>query len=342
MSSFYNLSPQQQSLLLQQLVEKALRHWSFGACGIELVKYRENAVFKVTTGTGERYAMRIHRPGYHSRAALRSELQWMEALRRDGIPVPRVIPALDGRLSVAESVESIPEARDIDVFAWIDGTPLGSAEIGLNQAPGDIQPLYFSLGKSAARLHNHSSRWTPPEGFERHAWDTEGLVGESPFWGRFWELELLDEGQKKLLQEVRQRVWHELEGYDRSPSRYSMIHADFVPDNLMVDGKDIRLIDFDDAGFGWHMFELATALYFIQEDDYYPAAKRALVDGYRSERALPEEDLARLDLFLTARGCTYLGWIRSRQETETARELATDLIGRACRQAERFMSLSKA
>ena len=32
----------------------------------------------------------------------------------------------------------------------------------------------------------------------------------------------------------------------------------------MVQGDRIKLIDFDDAGFGWHLFELATALYFIR------------------------------------------------------------------------------
>ena len=39
-----------------------------------------------------------------------------------------------------------------------------------------------------------------------------------------------------------------------------MIHADLVPENVLVDGDSIRLIDFDDAGFGWHHFEIATAL----------------------------------------------------------------------------------
>ena len=29
---------------------------------------------------------------------------------------------------------------------------------------------------------------------------------------------------------------------------YSMIDADFAAENIMVDGDDVRLIDFDDAG----------------------------------------------------------------------------------------------
>ena len=66
-----------------------------------------------------------------------------------------------------------------------------------------------------------------------------------------------------------------------------MIHADFVAENLMVDGDSVRLIDFDDAGFGWHLFELATALYFEMEEEHYPDAYRALIEGYREYRTLP-------------------------------------------------------
>lgn len=337
MTPFYQITPEEQSERLLEMAQTSLRHWAMEDSNLQLVKYRENAVFKVTTAGGQRYALRIHRPGYHSRAALRSELQWMEALLESGIPVPQVIPAEDGRLLVSEQVESVPEPRDIDLFAWIDGAPLGSVEQGLGDNADQITDIYTAIGSTAAQLHNHASQWAIPEGFERHAWDRDGLVGEYPFWGRFWDLELLDDSQRQLMIDVRDRIARDLREYDRSNQRYGMIHADFVPENLITDNGKVRLIDFDDAGFGWHMFELATALYFIREESYFPVAHKALIDGYRANRHLSEEDLGYLDLFLAARGCTYLGWIQSRQETETARDLAPELIQRACLQAQRFL-----
>ncbi len=336
--SFDALTPEQQSEYLLDLAYKSLRHWDLEGSELSLVKYRENAVYKVDAQDGERYALRIHRHGYHSDNSLRSELEWMSALNESGIAVPQVLPATDGRLLVSETTHSIVEPRKIDLFAWIDGKPLGSDSEGLGENADRVAELYTDLGRSAAELHNQSSEWELPAGFERHAWDHDGLVGEEPFWGRFWELELLDPSQQALLEQVRDRLSDELSRYDRSPQRYSLIHADFVPENLMLDQSGLRLIDFDDAGFGWHLFELATALYFIQEESYYPTARQALIDGYREKRTLSDEDLELLELFLTARGCTYLGWIRSRQETDTARELAPDLIRRACQQAERFLS----
>ena len=121
---------------------------------------------------------------------------------------------------------------------------------------------------------------------------------------------------------------------------YSMIHADFVAENLMVDGDSVRLIDFDDAGYGWHLFELATVLYFEMEEDFYPEAFQALIAGYREQRELPDSQLQHLPLFLLARGFTYLGWIHTRAETRTAKELAPMLTRRACGLAREYLGLS--
>lgn len=338
MIDFYQQTPEAQVEKLILLGQKALHHWTSEEAEISLIKYRENAVFKVELASGQRYALRMHRPGYHSDAALKAELQWMDALNQYGIAVPEVIPASNGHFLIVESHPDIPEPRQIDLFAWIEGEQLGSEEEGLGKDVESVHDIYFQVGQIAAGLHNQTSQWRAPEGFERHAWDDEGLVGEEPFWGRFWELELLTSEQKALLVEARKAVQQQLAEYDRSSQRYGLIHADFVLENLMTEGDKVRLIDFDDAGYGWHMFELATALYFIQEEPAYETAKQALIEGYRSTRPLADSDLEKLELFLAARSFTYLGWIRSRQETETARELAPDLIRRACKQAKQFLA----
>lgn len=338
-ADFYQLTPDQQSQRLAAMARHALSHWQISADNISLIKYRENAVFSVHTSNGERYALRIHRPGYHDDDALRSELQWMAALADSGVQVPEVIPTTDQQLMVTVHVPEIPEARQIDLFAWVDGQPLGSIEQGLNHDPVQVAKIYHAIGTTAARLHNQASEWSLPTGFKRHAWDLDGLVGEAPFWGRFWELESLAPEQQQLLEQARDKARDDLAKLEKTPLNYGLIHADFVPENLMTDGENIRLLDFDDAGFGWHLFELATALYFIQEEPCYDTAKTALLWGYHEQRPLELEDLVHLELFLTLRGFTYLGWIRSRQETETAQEMTPDLIRRACRQAERYLAL---
>jgi Ser/Thr protein kinase RdoA (MazF antagonist) len=189
----------------------------------------------------------------------------------------------------------------------------------------------------AARIHLHSTDWQQPDEFVRHAWDEEGLIGANPFWGRFWELDQLSDEQQDLLQQARRLARRDLREYGRHLGNFSMIHADLVPENLLIEGPQLRLIDFDDAGFGWHMFELATALYFCLDDPRYEQIKAALLEGYHAVKPLTEADRQTLALFLMLRGTTYLGWIHTRQGTPTAVEMAPMLIERACKLAREYL-----
>jgi len=341
MTTYESLSQEQQRTHLQQLASNALQAWQLEAKLLELIKYRENAVYRVLTDDNRQFALRIHRPGYHTDAALRSELQWMFALAKDGIEVPEIIPTPDGQLFVKASAEGDPQPRQVDLFAWVEGQELGSVENGLGNDPQAIHQIYHTIGQKAAQLHNHACRWSLPTDFQRHAWDLEGLVGEQPFWGRFWALEALTDQQRELINDARETIRAELEAYDQTADNYSLIHADFVPENLLVDGEHVRLLDFDDAGFGWHLFELATALYFIQDEPHYEVAKAALIAGYREFRPLPDSELQYLPLFLAARAFTYLGWVQSRWETETAKALTPMLVQLACETAERYLMHSR-
>mgnify|MGYP001145899713 FL=1 len=130
----------------------------------------------------------------------------------------------------------------------------------------------------------------------------------------------------------------DLRRYGRSLGNFGMIHADLVPENLLLEGGELQLIDFDDAGFGWHMFELATALYFCLDDPRLAQIQAALLAGYDSVKPLSAADRAALPLFLALRGTTYLGWVHTRRNSETARELAPMLIERACTLAAAYLA----
>jgi Ser/Thr protein kinase RdoA (MazF antagonist) len=337
MPGFYELTPAEQAERVAELARSSLSFWGLEAQELVLLKYRENAVFRVTADDRRRYAIRVHRAGYHSDAELRSELQWMRALSTDGFDVPELVLTRDGELFQVASHPGVPEPRQLDLFEWIEGRQLGSVETGVEADAAMLAPTFRTIGVLAARLHNHSERWQPPPGFTRHAWDLEGLVGERPLWGRFWELAALSEPQRALMVRARRRVRDELSRLERSPRNYGLIHADFAPENLMVDGSRVRLIDFDDAGYGWHLFEIATTLYFHIGQPYFEAIERATIEGYRSERELTAADEALLPLFYTARGTTYLGWVHTRSETETAQELTPMLVELSCGVTRRYL-----
>ena len=181
-------SPPTSVASLERLALLALDSWGKQAREIQLVKMRENAVFRVVDAQGSVFALRVHREGYHDDDALGAELRWMAALRQDGIEVPTVVPAENGRLFVKARSAECPGERQVDLFEWIDGRALGTSEAGLRGDLGDIFGTYRTVGRLAASLHDHTANWSLPAGFRRHHWDLDGLVGERPVWGRFWDL----------------------------------------------------------------------------------------------------------------------------------------------------------
>jgi Ser/Thr protein kinase RdoA (MazF antagonist) len=336
MTDFFDIDIESQAQRLEAAGHAALQRWNLTDCDLHLIKYRENAVFRVEHD-GVRRALRLHRYGYHSDAELLSELQWMQALDDVGITVPTVVPAASGELFVTHAADDLPGDIQVDLFEWIDGEQLGSVEEGIADE-ASVTATYRTIGELAAKVHNQAVSWELPQGFVRHAWDAEGLAGEQPFWGRFWEIAAASASETDLLVRGRDALFGELSQLAKSPGTYSMIHADFALENIMVEGDQLRLIDFDDAGFGWHLFELATSLYFILGESYFEQAKDTLIEGYRAHRQLSDEQLELLPLFFLARGFTYIGWVHTRHETETARELTPMLLTAACELAEDYLS----
>ncbi|MEK7266066.1 MAG: phosphotransferase [Pseudomonadota bacterium] len=337
MTDFYALTDEEQARRLTDLAVAALAAWEGDFDEPQLIKYRENAVFSVRRRDGVRAALRVHRHGYHSDAALHSEHFWMSELAKAGIEVPVVLPPRDGGSFVHVGIADVPEVRQVDMLGWLSGAPIGSAEEGLDDAGAGNEELYFKAGQLAAKLHGLNSKMAWPPAFTRHSWNANGLIGENPLWGRFWDLADLSPAERDALLKARAKAAVDLAGFSISTDRYGMIHADFVPENLMNDGGLLKLLDFDDCGFGWYMFELATALYFIIDDTNFAALKGALFEGYRAVRPLSADDEAVLPLFLFLRGTTYLGWIQTRPETQTARELGPILIARTCRLAADYL-----
>lgn len=316
---FVSLSNDQQVAALAGLARTALAAWDLGPARLELVKYRENAVFLVTAAEGERTILRVHRPRYRSDDQIRSELAWMSALEADGIATPQAIAARDGNLVVTAAAEGVPEPRQCDLMRWVAGNPPGTLEAGVEASDEEVCALYREVGSLAARLQQHAASWERPPWFSRPSWDVASLVGESPTFGRFWGLDAIAADQMPILLAARDRVRQRLAGLGPADV---LIHGDLVPDNILIDGATTRVIDFDDFGWSWPGFEMATSLFPLQVSGGFEAGLEGYLAGYREIGAFPQRDLELLPDLLMARSLSYLGWPVGRPEIESARQLA--------------------
>ncbi len=307
----------------------ALALWGLDGAQCSLAAQRENQVFKVEAEQGA-FALRFHRPGYRNDRELASELAWTRALAVAGIGVPGVVPSASGQL-----LEHLG-GWQVDLLHWLDGVPMGQSNRMLERP--DKPLIYSRLGEVMARLHSVSDTWQPPGNFERWAWDRAGLVGAAPLWDRFWDNPALDSSDKSLFTQFREVASRTLAA-QAGGLDYGLIHADLVRENVMIWGQGeslaVALIDFDDGGYGYRLFDLATALLKIVSEPDFQDSKQALISGYLSVRDL---DLTALPLFMALRATTYVGWIRARLDEPGARERQTRFIAAARRQVQAYLA----
>jgi Ser/Thr protein kinase RdoA (MazF antagonist) len=194
------------------------------------------------------------------------------------------------------------------------------------------------LGTLLAQLHDLSDRWTPPPGFTRPRWDRAGLLGATPLWGPFWDNPDLTPDQRTLMLDARTRADAHLARIELGLD-FGLIHADALTENTMVHDGQLALIDFDDGGWGFRDFELATVLMRQLYAPDYPALREALLDGYATRRKV---DPATLDLFILLRALTYPGWIIPRMHEPGGRERSTRAIATALPLIHAYMRESHA
>jgi Ser/Thr protein kinase RdoA (MazF antagonist) len=272
--------------------DEAARHWDGRIT--RLIRDRENQVFEMATPTG-RAALRLHRAGYQAPAAIQSELWWCAELAAAGLPVPAALPAHDGSLLLPLS-----DGRHASAVAWMEGEALGEADKPNLRPLAEALGLYQSLGALLDRVHGATDRLTLPPGFERPRWDLEGLVGDAPLWGRFWEHPVASPDQRAVLIRARDALRERLGG------RMGLIHADVLRENVLVNGRSLSLIDFDDSGFGFRLHDLGTALVQTVQHPEHPLLRDALMDGYGTT------DTAMVEAFTLARTLASVGWTMPR------------------------------
>lgn len=294
---------------------------------LELLKNRENFVFslrEVRAGAAASaapadYVLRVHRQGYHSDAELGCELDFVHALHTEGVAVPDFVTASDGRGFQVVGQGHPAGAHQVDLQLLLDNHGgFGDERTGVD-GTANIDPADFhELGRLAAEVHNATERSGYTMAVPRDDWDLDGLVGQSPAWGDPLRLTELQGAEREVVTAAIARIRSDLRAYGTPAHRFGPIHSDLTPENVLRTPSGLVLIDFDDFAAGWHLFDLATAIYFYTPHPRAAEYRAALFAGYESLRPLDAADHEVFPAILLARGLTYLGWASDRRGEPTA------------------------
>lgn len=315
---------------LQVLAERAAKRYGLSSdCTLKLINVSENATYRVENGSGQKWALRVHRERYHSRTGIASELAWLSALRENaGVTTPTAVRGLDGEFIQTVAVEGLVNPRNVVLFQWEDGAEPAQTDIA----------GFEMLGETAARMHAHVRKWQRPPWFERFSWDFETSLGSRPHWGDWKNGMGMTPEALAAITETVALIKQRLENFGQSPDRFNLVHGDMRLANLLMDGPTVKVIDFDDCGFSWLLYDCATTVSFFEHTPEVPELLKAWVRGYRRIGALSEAEENEIATFVMLRRLLLVAWIGSHSETELAKSMGVEYTATSIPLCEQYLS----
>lgn len=301
----------------------------------KLIVLSENATYMIKNKkTGEKDGvMRVSRPGYHTLSELNSEMAWLKQIN-DYTPliVANPIPGLNG-----ESVQQVKGPDGKIYFCVICDFLSGNAPDENNEEQMVKQFKY--LGATTAYLHRQTEIWNGTKKIDRIDWTFDNIIGATPKWGDWRDFPDMTQEAKTYLEDIVRIIQKRLKRYGKNENNYGLIHADLRLANLLIEGDQIKVIDFDDCGFGWHLHDLASALSFIETKPIVPKLVNAWLSGYKSVLPFTDTDFEEIDTFIMMRRLQLTAWLGSHQQSGPVAELSVGWMNGTMELAERYKRL---
>ena len=324
--------PQDQNQILEKLAYQSHLHYDLPQNStIQLLNLSENATFLISNPRANfKSILRIHRPGYHSDQAIESEIHWLLDLQNhDHITIAKPIPGRNGKYLQILSIPDPPETRRAVMFEFLPGKEPDANDLN----------SFEKLGTVTAHLHLHAQSWDKAPSINRHTWDLHTMFfSEKPTWGRWQDGLGVTAERGSILARLADKIAAEISNYGKNNNNFGLIHADLRLANLLLDGENVKVIDFDDCGFSWYLYDLATALSFIEDQPQIPQLISAWLKGYEKIKPLHREEKEIIPFLIMARRLLLLAWVGSHQEAPFPRQLGEGFTISTCRLAEKFLN----
>lgn len=269
--AFADLSIEQQVETMLPLARQIIDGFDLGACELESINHEFNSTFKVTASSGERFALRINVNSKRTLPNLRAEIFWVVQLATvAGLTVPVPIKNRSGEYISTAWHPMLERNLHAVLFSWLEGEELGDEP---------TEEMMRAAGRAMARMHAAAQDIRLPE-------SASLPIVDDVFWDNGDSIEpsdLVTTEEKAIIAKAVEKI----EAITRdlySRNRPQLIHADIHPWNVMWQGSDVAIFDFDDCVIGLPVQDIAVTLYYNDTDEQ----DAAFLAGYQELAPLPE------------------------------------------------------
>jgi Ser/Thr protein kinase RdoA (MazF antagonist) len=163
------------------------------------------------------------------------------------------------------------------------------------------------------------------------------MVGQHCYWGPWRAAIGLDTAGVKTLERAIEHIRDRIGHFGTGPRRFGLVHADLRLANLLAHEDRLHIIDFDDCGFSWFLYDFATAVSFMEHEALVPDLLTAWLAGYGRIAALPNEERGEIPTFVVLRRILLTAWLASHAEIPFARRFGVAYTAGTVTLAEEFL-----
>ena len=261
----------------------------------KMLRTQDNDHYKVTTGDGQKFVARVYQ--FDSRLGRQEsdylyEVDWLNFLHQEGLPVSYPIPRADGGL--LSSLNAPEGLRYYALFSLAPGRPMSVKS----------EEQLFAMGREMARIHLASNDYEVK--YERQPMNLEFLVDKpieyiKQYWDedRASDLEILMISAEEAKQEIEDLIANE----QYTPDGWGPIGGDFHNGSVFFSNDNQpTFFNFDLCGMGWRAYDIAVFLFntnLIHSSS--SDLSEAFFAGYYSQRQLSDNEHAAIAPFITIR-----------------------------------------
>lgn len=213
--------------------------------------------------------------------------------------------------NLVKVLERIPKSVTLPIFRFAAGAyaRIGAWSAHKNRLSPEDEAMYRTMGRIVAKLHLHAMDWEPPTHYQRIEWDWDATFGKG--WNNYYGTHyhqlrgmfkgLIKEKDIRSIDECATFIKRRLEAYGKPSDRYGMIHSDLRMSNLLIQGETITVLDFDDCGKGWFMYDVACILGLMEHRPDVAHLIEVIMEGYCEVRPQGPEEILEIQTFVMMR-----------------------------------------